>query len=490
MNALPALLPAAAVCFAVLALRWSGLAASALAAGIAIAMWGAHTTLGTALVGAAQATAPSHSASLASLVNAAIDATLLTAIVAAMVLPGILFVEASSRRGSTAAVARLVGTLSLPPAQAAILIAIGIGVLVESLTGMGVSLLVTVPLLIGLTERWRAIGLALAGMSLMPWGALSISGLIGAKLSGLPVDVLAQAVWLVSAPVAFALPLLCVLLIPRATTRDWFVACLAGAVLVAFIGLASLLVGIEIAGVTGGLAVTALMAAVAKRAPDWRDALTAPALRPYVALILAVVAQKLLVVTLHRAGLSVEIATGRVSWAVLTSPGVALLAATAVTLAKHIDPSTLMVAARRGWRPVASVALFMLSARLLVEIGAIAALAGTLTGLGGAGAVAATALLGAVSGFITGSGITGNALFMPSAAVIGASFGDVPLFAALQNSAAGHTAMASLPVAAILLAALPARTPGDDRIILRLGLALAGWHLAVLTGVALLRQAL
>ncbi len=492
MSAAVALLPAAAVCIAVLALRWSGLAASGLAAGIAMALWLLHSIMGAALFvpASAAAGASGGATALATLGMAVTDALLLTLVVAAMILPGILFVEATGKRGSTAAVARLVGTLALPPAQAAILIAIGVGVLVESLTGMGVSLLVTMPLLLGLTERWRAIGLGLVGMSLMPWGALSISGLIGAKLAGLPIDTLSHAIWLVSAPVAFCLPLLCVGLVGRRTTPDLAIATLAGAVLVGGIGLASAFVGIEIAGVAGGLAVTVLMALVARRDTAWRAALTAPALRPYVALILAVVAQKAIVAHLQGRGLALDISTGRVSWAVLTSPGVALLAAAVSTVPRYLDAAAAAIAARRGWRPIASVALFMVSARILVEIGAIAALAGTVTDLGGTGAVIATAVLGAISGFITGSGITGNALFMPSAAAIGGSFGAVPLFAAVQNSAAGHTAMASLPVAAILLAALPGRTSGDDRTILRLGLALAAWHLAVLAGFAMARYVL
>jgi hypothetical protein len=53
------------------------------------------------------------------------------------------------------------------------------------------------------------------------------------------------------------------------------------------------------------------------------------------------------------------------------------------------------------------------------------------------------------------------------------------LFAALQHSAAGHTAMASLPIISILLAALPDRTQGDEREALRRGLQLAAVWMAL-----------
>jgi lactate permease len=81
--------------------------------------------------------------------------------------------------------------------------------------------------------------------------------------------------------------------------------------------------------------------------------------------------------------------------------------------------------------------------------------------------------LAGVGAYVTGSAVPAAALFMPSAAAIGESFGQMPLFAALQHSAAGHTAMASLPIIAILLAALPARQRDDERTALRIGLQLA-----------------
>lgn len=63
----------------------------------------------------------------------------------------------------------MIATIGQSTARAAILIAVGVGVLVESLTGMGVSLLVTIPLLLRIAPRGQAIALGLVGMSLMPW---------------------------------------------------------------------------------------------------------------------------------------------------------------------------------------------------------------------------------------------------------------------------------------------------------------------------------
>ncbi len=468
MQALLALLPSAVVLVGVIGLRWSGLTAAAGAALATAAIW-----LGTAF----------DPPSFTQASRALADAAILTLLVSAMTIPGILFVEATRSRNAPAAIGTLVDRIQLSPPRAAILIAIGVGVTVESLTGMGVSLLVTVPLLLRLTDRRTAIGLALVGMSLMPWGALAISAHVSAKLSGLPIEQLTEWISAVSGPVAFCLPMLCILLMRSLHFGNIAIALAAGATLSLTIAAGAHWIGIEVAGVVGGLSVIALMVVLADSRTGLGAALTASGLRPYLWLLTAVFAQKIAVGMLASVGLAPTISTGRVSFAMLTSPGVALMAATLISATGAITRPVLRMVAMRSWRPVASIAMFMLSARILVECGAITALAGLLTGLGRGGAITAVTLLGAVGGLITGSGVSASALFMPSAVALGETLGNVPLFAALQNSAGGHVAMASLPVAAILLAALPSRTSDDDVLVMYYGLILAAWHVAVLAAV-------
>jgi L-lactate permease len=154
-------------------------------------------------------------------------------------------------------------------------------------------------------------------------------------------------------------------------------------------------------------------------------------------------------------GLSPVLATDRVGFAAMTSPGVALLATILLTSMHWMTPALALTVLQRSWRPVLADTLFMTAARLLVECGTIAALAASLGGLGRVGATLTVVFLAAIGGFVTGSGVTGNALFMPSAAAAGTAIGALPILAALQNGVSGLVAMASLPVAAILLATLP-----------------------------------
>ena len=128
---------------------------------------------------------------------------------------------------------------------------------------------------------------------------------------------------------------------------------------------------------------------------------------------------------------------------------------------------------QRSWRPLVTIFLFLLGARLLVEIGATHELSGVISSSGAITSLSAVIVLGALSGFVTGSGVAGNALFMTSAAATGLNFDSTALFSSLQHSSAGHTAMAALPVSAILLAALSHRLPGDDQKVMRTSLSLS-----------------
>ncbi|MFV0298193.1 MAG: L-lactate permease [Hyphomicrobiaceae bacterium] len=482
MKALLSLLPSGVMLVAVLGFRTSGLTAAMATAASALALW--------ALSAFSPFSITQGFAALA-------DAGVLTALVAAMVVPGIVFVEATRGRKSPEAIGAVVTAVGLPPAQTAILVAVGIGVLIESLTGMGVSLLVTMPLLLGLFERRVAIAVGLVGMCLMPWGALAISAHVGAQLSGVPLDTLQSYISVFSGPVAFCLPFWCLVFVPQRTAVDLLIALAAAIVLVAAIASASRFIGIEVAGVAGGLAVIATMIVLARSRDGLGPALLSPGLVPYGVLLAAVLVQKLAIKPLAEIGIAPVLATSRVTFAILTSPGVALLAATLISERRHLNRALAQRIKARAWQPIAAIALFLFAARLLAECGAMAALAEGFKFAGTATSIAAVVALGALGGFVTGSGVTGNALFMENAVSIAASVANglaepnvkaaLPaIYAALQNSSAGHAAMAALPVGSILIATLGSRQPGDEARVMRIALTLAVCHLAVLTAIAAL----
>ena len=251
-------------------------------------------------------------------------------------------------------------------------------------------------------------------------------------------------------------------------------------VLCAAMGLATWSLGVEIAGVLGGLAVIVVLGLGAGGTAIFGKLWAASRMWPYAALVVVAVAQKLVIPVLAARGLLPILSTSRLAWSVLSSPGLALLTAALLASRSNVDSALLVAVGRRAWRPVVATALFLVAARILIEAGGTKALADAAGGLPAIPALVSVGLFGAISGFLTGSGISGNALFMPSAAAIGTSFGNLPVFAALQSAAAGHTALASLPIAAVLLATLPERSKADDRTAMSLGLSIAGANLALL----------
>ena len=472
MIASLALLPCVTVVLAVLMFRLTGLVAALLSLGCALALWAAG------IFSVARFDHLSH---------AFADAMILQVLVGVVIYLGLLFVEVSGRGGGPAALGDTVASLGLAIPRAVILIALGIGVALESLTGYGVSMLVTVPLLLGVVGRTQTIRLALIGMSLMSWGALSVSALLGAELAGLPVPVFAEAILMTSGPVAAVLPFFCLLGLPGVGPRDIAYALITGIVLIGGIAITSHWVGVEVAGVGGGLSVMVFAIATAGSRQGLARNLLSPAMLPYGLLIAAVVLQKFAVPFVIAMGFAPVIETGRVSFRVIESPGIALLAVSLISAmlvsrtVKSVTLATLFSqVTKRAWRPLATIFLFVLTARLLVEIGGIGALAEMLARLGTYTAAIIVALLGAAGSFATGSGVTSNALFMSSAAAVGASLDARALFAALQHSGSAHMAIGSLPIISILVAALPDRGKGDERTAMRVGLGLAAlWMLIV-----------
>lgn len=471
MTALLALIPCAVVLVAVLVLRFSALNAAACALLSALILWalGIFSPVSVDQLGRAIA-----------------DALVLELLVGVVIFFGLLFVEATWRSSNLQSIGEAIQAFELSLPRTVILVVLGIGIALESLTGYGVSMLVTVPLLLRLVSRNRAITLSLLGMSLMTWGALSVAALLGAELAGLTPRAMSSAIVTTSGPVAVLLPLACWAVTPGWRCRDAYFALWIGITLFAGIWVTSLLFGAELAGVGGGLAVIAMTILFVPSRAALSDESIVAVLRPFAILIAVVVAQKLLVPFLSAAGLAPEIATQRVTFRVLDSPGLALLAAVLISLllsrgstgTQHIGELIARVS-RRSSRTLASLMIFLITARLIVETGGIGALSDLLTHFGNTTAAIVVVLLGGVGAYATGSGITSNALFMVSAAATGNSVDALHLFAALQHSSASHAAMASLPVIALLLAALPDREVHDTRIAMRAGLVLAVLWMAV-----------
>lgn len=133
------------------------------------------------------------------------DTTILFLSTACVIVPGLAFVILVERGGAPQAIGAWVKELGWTPPAQVIFIVLGLAPLLEAMTGFGVSLIATVPLLMGLFTRQSGMKIALAGMVIMPWGTLGLATVIGALLAHLPAQTLGSHSALISAPVFLCL---------------------------------------------------------------------------------------------------------------------------------------------------------------------------------------------------------------------------------------------------------------------------------------------
>ncbi|WP_087924744.1 L-lactate permease [Streptomyces albireticuli] len=421
---------------------------------------------------------------------------------AAVMLPGVYLSQVLTRREVHRSLQEWVRGLPLPgPATIALVVA-GIAPTVEALTGFGVSLLVTVPVLLALAPAPTALRQAMLGMNIMPWGTLGLATVIGAGLTGRGTAAMGTATAVTSCLV-FPLVTVWAALLTRPKHRFRTAVMAAGAGAALSLGLLAFNRAgvVQPAGVLAGLSTTAagLVLCTVRRsrsgggtgpgeAPAGRLLPPASVLRAY-GLVLGGIAVTRAVKALGVPPL--ELHAGNASFALLSSPCLPLLAAALVLDRGRPNGPDARAALVRVGRPLLALTGFVALGRLMADSGMIGELGSAVAGSPALVIALVAPALGMLSGFITGSNVGGNALMMPLQERL-APGGDGldAWFAALQNSAAGHTVFTSLPMIMLILAVAGdrAKTAGvSEHTLLRFGLRVAAAVYAALavTAVAL-----
>ncbi|MFG3254189.1 L-lactate permease [Streptomyces sp. NPDC048172] len=426
---------------------------------------------------------------------------------AAVMLPGVHLNQVLTRRGVHGALREWVRELPLPgPAKIALVVA-GIAPTVEALTGFGVSLLVTVPVLLALAPPATALRQAMLGMNVMPWGTLGLATVIGAALTGTGTAELGAATAVTSALVFPLVTVWAALLArPRRRLLATLVAAVAGGTL--SLGLLALnLAGVvQPAGVLAGLCTTALgltLCAVRRSARSTgRGTGTGTGTGPGGRLVpprvvLSAYGLVLGGIALARAATAagvppLELHAGGAGFALLSSPGLPLLAAALVLDRGRARGADVRAAFGRVGRPLLALSGFVVLGRLMGDSGMIRELGEAVAGAPPLVTAVTVPALGMLSGFLTGSNVGGNALMMPLQQRLAPDGAGLDTwFAALQNSASGHAVFTSLPMIMLILAvagdSLPRRGSAvAEHTLLRFGLRVAAAVYAVLAATAAL----
>jgi len=375
-----------------------------------------------------------------------------------ILLGGVGLAEVTSRSGAQALIARWLGSTAQDQDEITVIVLISFGVtpFMESVTGFGLGVVITAPLLIhlGLTPA-RAVTTGLLGLVLVPWGSLAPGTLVAADLGD--VSFRALGVW----TAVLTLPVLCVNLIAivlvnrlRPAPRQW--TFIAVVVLVEWLVLiaANAFVSPVLAGVLASAAVIVLT--MARIRSSNRTVPRPPkgfgqALFPYCVLVSGL---------LVSAG--VIALTGVPS--VAANPALWLVIAVTSTMVVYrhrgIDVSAMLAAILQRWWPVTAITLlFMLLGTIMAANGMASQLATSAAGLGSVFLVFIPAI-GGLGGYLTGSNTGAAAMFSTATTSAATQVGVNPLIALAAQNVAGSAAIIASPPR-VALASSVAFEPGE-----------------------------
>lgn len=328
---------------------------------------------------------------------------------------------------------------------AILLLVFGLTPFMESVTGFGLGVVITAPLLVrmGLSPV-RAVVSGLLGLVLVPWGSLGPGTLVAAELGGQNVDAL--GVWsALMSLLVLLVSMTVVLVVVGASRPSPRLVALAAAVVTtmwATLVAANRLVGTAPTGIIAAAAVIGLLLAVARirhgaLPPVTRELARAAA--PFAVLLVGILGT-----TAILAAVSAPAGAG---W--LTSPALWVLVAAAVAVRVYPTPGDGTVALVRTalarWVPIAATAIvFMAIGIVMATAGMAAHLADGVASLGPA-SLALIPALGALGGYLTGTNTGAAAMFSAATTDAASALGADGLVALAGQNVAGSYAIIVSP---------------------------------------------
>ena len=398
--------------------------------------------------------------------GAVVDGVSTTAAVLYVLFGGLLLYNLLSAGGAVGAVSRFLGELEPEREGLALVVVIGVAPFFESVTGFGVAVVISAPILLAAgVSPLKAAVLASWGQCAVPWGALGVGTVIGANLSDTSFAALSDWSALLSLPL---FPIYGVAAVALAGGMDGLRRRGVEAALLGLLaGIGTLLTSVflvpELSGAAGGLAATAMFLALRLRRLGRLD-VPVRELLPY-AFLLALLALA--------NGPEAAQALAESLGPVFTGPGLPLLLSAVFAALLFGLGAGSVGAAVRGtagqWLPTAgAVVTFVLAGEVVASSGAAALLASGAAGLGGLYLMVAP-VVGALGGVLTGSNAASNALFMPLQIEAARGLG-IPetQTAAIQNVSGSHASL--LAPQRIVLAATATGLLGREGEIVRAAL--------------------
>ncbi|OMH33796.1 L-lactate permease [Motiliproteus sp. MSK22-1] len=380
-----------------------------------------------------------------------------------VLFPGLLLYRLQVATGGLSTIVKLLQGLFQSRELQILALVIGASPFVEAISGFGVSVLVIAPILLALGYSPLKAGiLVLISQISVSLGALGVGTMIGAQLANLPVDQVGIESLLLSAPLPalFAVTTLAVCGGIKSLSRYWLVALICGAVKGGGDYYFAKVVGIEVAGALASLMVLFVLFAISsfytlsrQAAADKKEVKQEQiwsAIGPYAILIATLLITRIIppVQDFLTSTLVIAPFDAGFNYPLLYIPGFwVTIAALSVVIINDMNFKNFRDTARQTWKQFlpagTTIVLFLVIAQVMILSG-MAETVATAGGVLGSGYVFLAPVLGALSGWLTGSNSGGNAMFMPLQVEVSQNV-QLPTnwTAAAQNAASSYGTMAS-----------------------------------------------
>lgn len=387
------------------------------------------------------------------------DTAILFLTVAFIMATGLILVILLDKTPTNHAFNEWINTLNLPEYRKLLLIVLGIAPLLESMTGFGVSLIASLPILLSFLPRQIALKIAITTLAIMPLGMVGLASIIGSSLVDIPTAALASMSALISSPVLIFLTGLALYYAGLLNLKSLCSVIGFGTLFATVLYVTCVWIGVEVAGIFAGLSV--ILACFMGRKVHIPKQTWA-----YGLLFIAILLLKVIGFFFDLYAI-IKIEGANTQFEPMKSPGLAiLLVAFFVWWANRSQYTFHQLYTewlKRASRPLITIFCFLLMSQIMVQGGFLASFRQLLNDLPSHFYAPLFTLLGTIGGYLTGSTLGGNILIMPSLPSPDATLG------AIINSSAGHAALGSLPMIA-LIASLAKATKEEEQNLARFAL--------------------
>jgi len=388
-----------------------------------------------------------------------ISSTLVLSVsVVTVIIPGLYFNGIMREQKRIDKISDWMENLPIISEKKALILLVGFLPAVESLTGFGISLFLGVPIFLKLFPSEIALKLSLLGMNIMPWGTLALATITGANLVQQSIKQLGTFTSLTSFIVFPYIALVSLYIIGGSKTfkKHFILALFLGFLLSVLLAVNNYFVSTKTAGILAGMITGLFGIFLAYRGKIHIKVVfnrkTIKTFFPYfLVLILAFFVHFFQPLNNLLASFLV-LKSNEMSFSVLTSPGfILLLVALLLQLLNPVQFSLLEVI-NKSKNACLSITAFLFLSQTMLQSGMIEALSTGLSKLTGEYySLLLSPLIGMISGFTTSSNVGGNALLIRVQEEIGRHWDRGLLFAAVQNSSAGHMVFSSIPIIILVL---------------------------------------